>query len=62
MEQRSVTPNRLPQPASTNAPARPAMKQPRPDAAELIRPLLFEPNFSGLKKWPPAGHKRQRNM
>jgi len=63
MEQGSVTPKRLPQPASTNAPARPATKHCLSETADiLIRPLLFEPEFSGLKKWSSVGHKRQRNM
>jgi len=63
MEQRSVTPNRLPQAASTNAPARPAIKRHLSETADtLIRPFLFEPKFSGLKKWSSVGHKRQRIM
>lgn len=63
MEQCSVTPKRRPEPASTNAPARPATKHYLSETADtLIRPHLFEPNFSGLKKWSSVGHKRQRNM
>lgn len=63
MEQRSMTPNRRPQPASTNAPERPAMKQNLRETADtLIRPFLFEPLFRGLKKWSSVGHKQQRNM
>jgi hypothetical protein len=61
--ERSATPNRPPAIPEQNAPARKKVKTTVPNGADqLIRPLLFEAQFSGLKEYPGVGDKRKRNM
>jgi len=61
--ERSVTPVRPPKKPEQNAPERKKIAQDIPHGAEqLIRPLLFEPQFSGLRAHPGPPYKRSRYM
>ena len=61
--ERSVTPDLPRTKPKQNAPERKRVVQEIPHGAEqLIRPLIFEPHFSGLKAHPGPPWKRQRNM
>jgi hypothetical protein len=60
---RSATPNRPPTIPEQDAPARKKVKTILPTGADqLIRPLLLEPQFSGLREHSGVGEKRKRNM
>jgi len=61
--ERSTTPNRPPAIPEQNAPARKKVKTTVPTGADqLIRPLLLEPQYSGLRENSGVGEKRKRNM